>query len=206
MEFFVNIFDSSHSSTINTRSSILGVAGIVGPTLITYIFTSQSWILINLQPVFPSCWDWSINFNSKKHAWLLWDGDILMLKSNSHLPKTFVLFPLMKVLSDLMKIASIISFKKFIWFSRYLIFCLQFCSCRKKVLIRNKIFDVTTWLTSNGNISWSPICNKPNISRSKGNKTMKFGQFIELKKWNIFLQKSCRKWGSKTSSRPIFIF
>ena len=30
----------------------------------------------------------------------------------------------------------------------------------------------------------------PNISRSKGNQTMKFGQVIEYNKRNIFLQKS----------------
>ena len=33
----------------------------------------------------------------------------------------------------------------------------------------------------------------PNISQSKGNQTMKFGQLIEYNKRNIFLQKLCRK-------------
>ena len=33
----------------------------------------------------------------------------------------------------------------------------------------------------------------PNISRSKGNQKMKFGQLIEYNKKNIFLQKLCRK-------------
>ena len=33
----------------------------------------------------------------------------------------------------------------------------------------------------------------PNISQSKGNKTMKFGQLIEYKKINIFLKKLCGK-------------
>ena len=33
----------------------------------------------------------------------------------------------------------------------------------------------------------------PNISRSKGNQAMKFGQLTEYNKINIFLQKSCRK-------------
>ena len=45
----------------------------------------------------------------------------------------------------------------------------------------------------------------PNISWSKGNKTMKFGQPIELHKGNVFLQKSCGKWDRGTSSRPLFI-
>ena len=33
----------------------------------------------------------------------------------------------------------------------------------------------------------------PNISRRKGNQTMKFIQLTEYNKINIFLQKSCRK-------------
>ena len=46
----------------------------------------------------------------------------------------------------------------------------------------------------------------PNISQSKGNQTMKFGQFIEYNKRNIFLQKLCQKWGRETSSRLLFTF
>ena len=34
---------------------------------------------------------------------------------------------------------------------------------------------------------------------------MKFGHLLEYKKSNIFLQKSCRKEGMETSSRPPFI-
>ena len=33
----------------------------------------------------------------------------------------------------------------------------------------------------------------PDIAQSKGNKTMRFGQLIEHKKRNIFLQKLCGK-------------
>ena len=33
----------------------------------------------------------------------------------------------------------------------------------------------------------------PNISQTKGNQTMTFGQSIEYNKRNIFLQKLCRK-------------
>ena len=43
-----------------------------------------------------------------------------------------------------------------------------------------------------------------NISQSKGNQTMKFGQLIEYNKRNIFLQKLCRKWSKETSSRPLY--
>ena len=44
----------------------------------------------------------------------------------------------------------------------------------------------------------------PNILRSKGNEAMKFTQLIEYNVRNTFLQKSCRKWGKKTSFRPLF--
>ena len=42
----------------------------------------------------------------------------------------------------------------------------------------------------------------PNISRSKCNKTMKFGQLIEYDIRNIFLEKSYTKCGGETSPRP----
>ena len=45
-----------------------------------------------------------------------------------------------------------------------------------------------------------------NILRIKDNQTMKLGQLIEHNKRNIFLQKSCRKLGRETSSRPLFNF
>ena len=40
-----------------------------------------------------------------------------------------------------------------------------------------------------------------NISRSKGNETMKFGQLIEYNIRNIFLEKSYTKCGGETSPR-----
>ena len=42
----------------------------------------------------------------------------------------------------------------------------------------------------------------PNISRSKSNQTMKFGQLIECNMRNIFLEKSYTKCGGETSPRP----
>ena len=42
----------------------------------------------------------------------------------------------------------------------------------------------------------------PNISRSKGNQTMKFGQLIEYNMRNIFLENSYIKCGGETSPRP----
>ena len=44
------------------------------------------------------------------------------------------------------------------------------------------------------------------ISRRKGNQTMKFGQLIEYSMMNIFLEKSYTKCVGKTSLRPIFVF
>ena len=46
----------------------------------------------------------------------------------------------------------------------------------------------------------------PNISQSKGNQTIKFGQLIEYIKRNIFFQKLSGKWGRETNSRSLFIF
>ena len=41
-----------------------------------------------------------------------------------------------------------------------------------------------------------------NISRSKGNQTMKLGQLMECNMRNAFLEKSYTKFGGKTSPRP----
>ena len=46
----------------------------------------------------------------------------------------------------------------------------------------------------------------PNISQSKGNHILKLDWVIEYKNWNIFLQKSCRKWGRETNLRPLIVF
>ena len=46
----------------------------------------------------------------------------------------------------------------------------------------------------------------PNVSPSKGNQNIKFGQLIEYNKGNIFLQKSCGEWGRETSSRTLSNF
>ena len=42
----------------------------------------------------------------------------------------------------------------------------------------------------------------PNISKSKCNQTMKFGQLIEYSLRNVFLEKSCTKSGGETIRRP----
>ena len=43
-----------------------------------------------------------------------------------------------------------------------------------------------------------------NISRSKGHKTMKFGQLIEYNMRKIFLEKSYSKCGGKASPRSFY--
>ena len=48
-------------------------------------------------------------------------------------------------------------------------------------------------MTSQPSSKTITIHTLPNISRNKGNRAMKFGQLIEYKKKNIFLQKSCKK-------------
>ena len=42
-----------------------------------------------------------------------------------------------------------------------------------------------------------------NISRSKGNQAMKFGQLIKHNMKNIFFEKSCTKCGGETIVRPV---
>ena len=42
----------------------------------------------------------------------------------------------------------------------------------------------------------------PNISRSKGNEAMKFGQEIKYNMRNIFVAKSYTKYAGKTLPRP----
>ena len=44
----------------------------------------------------------------------------------------------------------------------------------------------------------------PNISRSKGNSAMKFGQIMKIHKY--FCQKACKTWDRETSFRPLFVF
>ena len=42
----------------------------------------------------------------------------------------------------------------------------------------------------------------PNITRSKANQTMMFGQLIEYNMRNIFLEKSHTKWSGEAIPRP----
>ena len=85
------------------------------------------------------------------------------------------------------------------------VFVTTFCSSRKNGLIIN-IRLTSKFMTSQPGLQTIAIHIFPNISKSKGNQTMRFSQLIEYNKKNIFLQKLCRKLGKETSSRPLFIF
>ena len=66
-----------------------------------------------------------------------------------------------------------------------------------KVKIHFKIYDAQTGQQI------IAIHILPNISVNLDNQWMKFGQLVEYNVGNIFLQKSCRKCGMETSSRPL---
>ena len=94
-----------------------------------------------------------------------------------------------------------ISPQKLFLFLRYLIFLSWLFNHIAKQLdlkdeVNLKFYDVTAWLINNC------IHILSNISRSKGNQTMKFGQLIEYNMESIFLEKSYTKCGGKTFPRP----
>ena len=71
----------------------------------------------------------------------------------------------------------------------------------KNGLIR-KVKLVSNFMTSQPGKQTITIHILPNISRSKGNQTIKFGQLIEYNMRNIFLKKSYTKCGGETNPRP----
>ena len=80
-----------------------------------------------------------------------------------------------------------------------------FGNVKKTACIKN-IMLISKLMTSQP--GWQTITMHilPNISRSKGNQTIKFGQLVDYNKQNVFLQKSCKTWGRETSFRPVFVF
>ena len=69
---------------------------------------------------------------------------------------------------------------------------MAFWSCRKNGLIR-KIRLTSKFMASQPDLQTISIQILPNVSPSKGNQNIKFGQLIEYNKGNIFLQKLCGK-------------
>ena len=87
-------------------------------------------------------------------------------------------------------------------FFRYLSFCHNFWSCRKNGLIR-KVKSTSKFITPQPGLQTIAVHILPNISQSKGNRTVNFGQLTEYNKRKIFLQKLCGKWDKETSSRSL---
>ena len=71
----------------------------------------------------------------------------------------------------------------------------------KNGLIR-KVRLISKFMTSQPGQQTIGIHILPNISRTKDNQTMKFGQLIEYSMRNIFVEKSYIKWGGETIPRP----
>ena len=61
---------------------------------------------------------------------------------------------------------------------------------------------IFNFMTSQPGQQTTVICISPNISRSKGNQTTKFGQLTECNMRNIFLEKSFTKCGRETNPDP----
>ena len=86
---------------------------------------------------------------------------------------------------------------KLLLFSRYLSFCLDFLVIYKNGLI-SKIRLILKFMTSQPGYQTIAIRILPNIPRSKGNQTMKFGQLIEYNMRNSFAEKSYTKCAGET--------
>ena len=78
-------------------------------------------------------------------------------------------------------------------FSRYL----SFCHVEKTARFISK------WMTSQPGQQRIAIHILPNISRSKGNQTMKFGQLIDYNMGHIFVEKSYTKCAGETIPRSL---
>ena len=71
LELIGTVFNIFYFLTVDTKNSILDVAGVLDPTLITDIIALHSWILINLKAILASYRNRSINSNGKEDGWLL---------------------------------------------------------------------------------------------------------------------------------------
>ena len=71
MALFGTIFNSFDFLIIAKKNSILDVAGVLDPTLITDTPALHSWIIINLKPILASYRNWSINSNGKEDGCLM---------------------------------------------------------------------------------------------------------------------------------------
>ena len=115
---------------------------------------------------------------------------IFILKSDSYLPNKFCVLFLIESPLKVMKNAFYFVLKA-LFVLKIFKFLSLLWSCRKNGLIRN-ISLAPKFMTSQPYLQTIAIHILPNISQSKGNQGMKFGQLIEYDKRNIFLQKL---WG-----------
>ena len=67
-----------------------------------------------------------------------------------------------------------------------------------------KIHDVTTWLTNNCKAHIAEEEYQKNISGSKDNQAMEYGQLIKYNMKNIFIEKGYTKCGGETIPWPYF--
>ena len=80
---------------------------------------------------------------------------------------------------------------------------MTFWSCRKNGSIR-KIRLLLKSMTPQPGLQTIAIHILLNISRSKGNQAVEFGQLIEYQMMNIFVEKSYTKCAGETIPRPLF--
>ena len=128
--------------------------------------------------------------------------NFLMLKSDSHSCRNIFFICFNEGPLKMMKNA--FHFKSSFRPQDISIFVVNFWLYRKNGFMR-KIRLISQSMMSQPGLQTIAIHLLPNISRSKGNQAMKFGQVIKYNR-NIFLQKWCRKWGKETSSKALFIF
>ena len=122
---------------------------------------------------------------------LQWHSPLLLILLTLSAPKTYKYALLSEKISGNWK--SQISPKKLFSFWRYLNFCSNFFV---------KLRLISKYMTSLTGKQIITIHILPNISRGKGNQTVKFIQLIEHNVRNIFLEKSYTICGGGTSPKP----
>ena len=128
-----------------------------------------------------------------------------LLKSDSNLPKKFLFICFNEKPLKMMKNAFYFISQALFLLKIFKFLSWHFSQVEETGLIR-KIRLISKLLTSQPGWQTITIHILPNISRSKGNQTLKCGQVIEYINRNISLPKSCRTWGRETSSCPFFVF
>ena len=124
------------------------------------------------------------------------------LKSGSHLQILFICFNVSP--SKMMKNAFYFILKALFVLKIFKFLSWLFGHVENELI--RKIRLISTFMTSQPGQQRITTHILLNISRTKGNQALKFGQLIEHPKRNIFLQKFCRKWVGEICSRPLLFF